>query len=111
MSAVAAGDEGSLDRLLRSVGPPQARRHPRAPVLEADRFRGALDRDASLPKAIHQEARVAVLRQQERGGEGAESSPRVAEDAAPLSLACDPQNGCAHLEPGIDDLAGEIDLI
>src|ERR1700724_2090976 len=54
MCAVAACDEGSLDGLLRSVRPPQARRHPRVLVLEADKFPGALDRDANLPEAIDQ---------------------------------------------------------
>src|SRR3984893_6404106 len=111
MSAVAAGDEGSLDRLLRPAGPPQARRHPRALVLEADKFRGALDRDAHLPEAIDQEALMLVLRKDERVGEGADALPHVAEDDTSLFLPCDPQSDCSHLEPEIDDLAGEIDLI
>ena len=47
MSAVATGDEGGLGGLLRSVGPPQAPRHPRAMVLKANKLRGPLDRDAT----------------------------------------------------------------
>src|SRR5205807_9143906 len=94
-----------------SVGPPQARRHPRALVLEADKFRGALDRDAHLLEAIDQEALMLVLRKDERVGEGTDALPHVAEDDATLFLACDPQSGCSHLEPGIDDLARAIDLV
>ena len=52
-----------------------------------------------------------VLRKDERVGEGADALPHVAEDDATLFLACDPQRGCSHFEPTIDDLAGEIDLI
>ena len=68
---------------------PSARRR-RAQVFEADKFRGALDRDAQLPETIDQEALMLVLRKDERVGEGADAFPHVAKDDAPLFLACNP---------------------
>src|SRR5689334_9424616 len=85
-SAVAAGDEDGLYGLLRPIGPPQTRPHPCTLVLEANKFRGALDRDAHLREAIDQEALMLVLRKDERVGEGADALSHVAEDDATLLL-------------------------
>ena len=91
MCAIAAGNVGSLTRLLLSIRGLQMGNDSTSGVLKGGELCPSLDLNAGLSQALNQQTLVLVLRKDQRVGERTEPNAHFSKNCTSSSLAGDPE--------------------